>query len=167
MKYLIFIIVAFFFLVFYQGLKDDPSIIPSNLLTKEIPNFSINSFSGSSLSSKDLREREVKILNFFASWCPPCRVEHKQLIELSKDTKIYGIAKKNKQEDLSKYLNELGNPYSKIGMDTYGEASIEWGVYGLPETFIIDGKGIVKYKHVGPLMKKDKKKIENILKQLK
>ena len=167
MKYLIFIIVAFFFLVFYQGLKDDPSIIPSNLLTKEIPNFSINSFSGSSLSSKDLRETEVKILNFFASWCPPCRVEHKQLLELSKDTKVYGIAKKNKQEDLSKYLNELGNPYSKIGMDTYGEASIEWGVYGLPETFIIDGKGIVKYKHVGPLMKNDKKKIENILKQLK
>ena len=167
MKYLIFIIVAFFFLVFYQGLKDDPSFIPSNLLTKEIPNFSINSFSGSSLASKDLLEREVKILNFFASWCPPCRVEHKQLLELSKDTKIYGIAKKNKHEDLSKYLKELGNPYSKIGMDTYGEASIEWGVYGLPETFIIDGKGIVKYKHVGPLMKKDKKKIENILKQLK
>jgi len=167
MKYFFFFIITSFFYIFYQGLKKDPTIIPSNILTKEIPKFSIKSFKGSTMSSEDLQKSEVKILNFFASWCPPCRVEHKQLLELSKNTAVYGIAKKNSLEDLSKYLKELGNPYTKIGIDTYGEASIEWGVYGLPETFIIDREGIVKYKHVGPLMKKDKKDIEIILKQLK
>ncbi len=166
MRYFLIVIFIFILVIFYKGLKKDPTVIPSNLLSKEIPEFSISSFSGSTLKTKDLRDNKVKIVNFFASWCPPCKIEHNQLLELSKKIPVYGIAKKNTHDDLSKWFENNGNPYTRVGMDTNGEASIEWGVYGLPETFIIDKGGIVKYKHVGPLMKRDQEHIEKIIKKL-
>ena len=103
-------------------------------------------------------------MNFFASWCPPCRIEHPQLLKLSNNTPVFGIAKKNNKKDLLPWLEELGSPYEVIGMDHNGLESINWGVYGLPETFIIQD-GLVKYRHVGPIMKRDLEIFKNLTKK--
>ena len=167
MKYFLLSLVLFSFYIFYEALKKDPREIPSNLISKQIPVFNLASFDGSIITDNELKNNNVKIVNFFASWCPPCRVEHRQLSVLSKQVSIIGIAKKNNMKDLSPWLQELGNPYKKIGMDYEGLVSIDWGVYGLPETFIIDGDGVIKYKHVGPIMKNDLKKIDKIISEIK
>ena len=165
MKFFFTLIFLLFTFILYEGLKKDPRNIPSNLISKEIPEFSIKTFSNSYLSDFELKNDNVAIINFFASWCPPCRVEHDQLLKLSGEIPIYGIAKKNKKQDLSKWLKELGNPYKKIGMDETGLLSIEWGVYGIPETFIVDN-GLVKYRHVGPIMLRDLETIKKIANNL-
>ena len=167
MRILFLFIFIFFIYIFYEGLKKDPTKIPSNLISKKIPEFSIKSFKNYEMSNTDLSKNEIKIVNFFASWCPPCQVEHQQLVSLSKIIPVYGIAKKNQLNDLSLWLKRLGNPYKKIGMDYDGIASIEWGVYGLPETFIVDENGVIKYKHVGPILKKDLIEIQSVIKNLK
>ncbi len=166
MKYIFSIIFVFCIYIFYKGLQKDPHLIPSNLISKSIPEFSVESLKGSDLSHLDLMTKDVVILNFFASWCPPCKVEHPQLLKISEEILVYGIAKKNKENDLVLWLEKLGSPYKKIGMDHDGLLSINWGVYGLPETFIIS-EGLVKYRHLGPIMDKDLEIFYNITKSLK
>ena len=167
MKYafLFFILLSLGFL-FYEGLKTDPSIVPSNLLSKKIPSFKVNKISNYPLLDfSDLgKDGHFKIVNFFASWCPPCKVEHPQLMTLSKKFKIFGIAKKDDEQDIENWLMKDGNPFTKLGIDKDGTSSIHWGVYGLPETFLIDKNGNIIHKHVGPIMKKDLEKIESFLK---
>jgi len=131
------------------------------LISKEIPEFSIESLNGKKFTNLDIENEEVIILNFFASWCPPCRIEHPQLLKLSNNTPVFGIAKKNEKKDLLPWLAELGSPYEIIGMDHNGLQSINWGVYGLPETFIIK-EGLVKYRHVGPILKRDLEIFKNL-----
>ena len=169
MKYVILIICLFgISFVFIQGLKKDPTIIPSNLISRKFPEFQLKPLKNYDvLSQKDLQKKEIKIVNFFASWCPPCKVEHPQLIELSKSFNLYGIAKKDKHQELLPWLEELGNPFKKIGLDNQGMVSIEWGVYGLPETFVVDDSGVIIYKHIGPVMKKDVIEIKSLIKKLK
>ncbi|MBC11202.1 MAG: DsbE family thiol:disulfide interchange protein [Rickettsiales bacterium] len=169
MKYVILIICLFgISFVFIQGLKKDPTIIPSNLISRKFPEFQVKPLKNYDvLSQKDLQKKEIKIVNFFASWCPPCKVEHPQLIELSKSFNLYGIAKKDKPQQLLTWLEELGNPFKKVGLDNEGMVSIEWGVYGLPETFIVDDSGVIIYKHIGPVMKKDVIEIKSLIKKLK
>ena len=169
MKYVILIICLFgISFVFIQGLKKDPTIIPSNLISRKFPEFQLKPLKNYDvLSQKDLQKKEIKIVNFFASWCPPCKVEHPQLIELSKSVNLYGIAKKDKPQQLLTWLEELGNPFKKVGLDNEGMVSIEWGVYGLPETFIVDDSGVIIYKHIGPVMKKDVIEIKSLIKKLK
>ncbi|MFL2660901.1 MAG: DsbE family thiol:disulfide interchange protein [Alphaproteobacteria bacterium] len=167
MRYSFLIIVVFTFYIFYEALKKNPREIPSNLISKEIPFFTLSGLGGSEITEKELKNNDVNIVNFFASWCPPCRFEHPQLSILSKQIPIIGIAKKNDIDDLVPWLEELGNPYKKIGIDREGLISIDWGVYGLPETFIIDNNGVIKYKHVGPIMKDDLKKIKSIIEEIK
>ncbi len=163
-----FVFLLIFFLsiyILYKGLDKDPSTIPSNLISKQIPEFSVKTFYNENLSNFDL-SNEVIMVNFFATWCPPCRAEHPQLESLSSDIPIYGIAKKDEIKELSVWLKKLGNPYRKIGLDFSGLTSISWGVYGLPETFIIDKDGFIRYKHLGPIMKNDLKRIRNIINEL-
>jgi len=169
MKYVILIICLFgISFVFIQGLKKDPTIIPSNLISRKFPEFQLKPLKNYDLlSQKDLQKKEIKIVNFFASWCPPCKVEHPQLIELSKSFNLYGIAKKDKPQQLLTWLEELGNPFKKVGLDNEGMVSIEWGVYGLPETFIVDDSGVIIYKHIGPVMKEDVIEIKSLIKKLK
>ena len=169
MKYIILIVCLFgISFVFIQGLKKDPTIIPSNLISRKFPEFQLKPLKNYDvLSQKDLQKKEIKIVNFFASWCPPCKVEHPQLIELSKSFNLYGIAKKDKPQQLLTWLEELGNPFKKVGLDNEGMVSIEWGVYGLPETFIVDDSGVIIYKHIGPVMKKDVIEIKSLIKKLK
>ena len=167
MKYillLIFLLSTGF--LFYEGLKTDPSLVPSNLISKKVPIFELKKLNNHELlTPSDLQnQKQLKIVNFFASWCPPCKVEHPQLMELANNYKIYGIAKKDNEENVNKWLKTNGNPFTKIGLDDDGISSIEWGVYGLPETFLIDKKGSIIYRHVGPIMSKDLEKFRNILK---
>jgi cytochrome c biogenesis protein CcmG, thiol:disulfide interchange protein DsbE len=96
---------------------------------------------------------KVTLLNIFASWCGPCREEHPVLMELAKDARfqLVGLNYKDKPQNASSFLAELGNPYAKVGADESGRAGINWGVYGVPETFVIGSDGVIRYKHVGPL----------------
>ena len=167
MKYffLIFFLLIFTFF-FYKGLQKDPTIIPSNLIEKQIPNFKLKKTKFFSFFDKSnlLEHREPKIINFFASWCPPCKIEHEQLINLSKKHDVFGIAKKDTMENVKLWLQDRGNPYNKIGFDFDGLASIEWGVYGLPETFIVNKSGEIIYRHVGPITSDNINKIQSIIK---
>ena len=158
MKYILTLLFLFLCIfIFYEGLKKDPKKLPSNLIDSEIPKFEIPKYNKNINFTQEeiLDDKEVKIINFFASWCPPCQVEHKQILELSNYFDVYGIAKKNKKIELDKWFSKFRNPYKTIGLDFDGMTSIDWGVYGLPETFIIDKNGLIIYKHVGPVLEKD------------
>ena len=93
------------------------------------------------------------MVNIWASWCGPCRLEHPILLELSKrtDIRLYGINNKDNADNARRFLGTLGQPYAAIGADTNGRTTIDWGSYGVPETFIVDGKGIIRFKWIGPL----------------
>ena len=98
MKYFLFCVFFFCIYILYEGLQKDPNLVPSNLISKEIPEFSIESLQGKNFTNVDLENKEVVILNFFASWCPPCKIEHPQLLQLSNIIPVFGIAKKNKKK---------------------------------------------------------------------
>ncbi len=169
MKYWFLFLFIFILFVLIQGLSKDPTIIPSNLLSQKAPNFQLKKVHEYPLlENTDLKNTNGKpiILNFFASWCPPCKLEHPFLMELSYKYKIFGIAKKDNQEAIDMWFKKSGNPFQKIGLDSDGLVSIDWGVYGLPETFLLDAKGVIKYKHVGPITKNEKNNILKILKRI-
>lgn len=151
----VFIVVA---IAFGFGLMRDPSIIPSPLIDKPVPKFSLPPLNAGEpgLSDADLRG-QISVVNVFASWCLPCRIEHPSITRLAKEKRlpVYGINYKDRPEDARAWLAGLGNPYSRIGADRDGRASIDWGVYGLPETFIIDGAGRIRFKHVGAIQNDD------------
>jgi cytochrome c biogenesis protein CcmG/thiol:disulfide interchange protein DsbE len=143
--------------VFYVGLGIDQKVLPSALIDEPIPKFDLPALPGheQGLSSADL-EGHVSLVNTFASWCLPCRAEHPVLNALAatKRVPIYGIDYKDKGEAGANWIRQLGNPYTKIGADS-GRVGIAWGVYGVPETFIVDRAGRIRYKHVGPLTQAD------------
>ncbi len=132
----------------------DASVLPSALIDKPVPAFSLPPLDGTGrppLASTDLTGR-VTLVNIFASWCVPCRAEHPILMRLAADgVAVAGISYKDKPEDARAWLERLGNPYARIGVDLGGRTAIDWGVYGVPETFIVDAGGRVRYRHVGPI----------------
>lgn len=169
----IFAVVAVIFSVYlYQVgfLGKDIKELPSALIDKPAPQLSLPPIEGDGpgLSSADFKNK-VSLVNVWASWCPPCRIEHPILMRLSGEgIPIYGINYKDKPEDAKRFLAELGNPYRAIGADRTGRSVIDWGVYGYPETFIIDKTGRIRYRHVGPILPQDlDDKIYPILKALK
>jgi cytochrome c biogenesis protein CcmG/thiol:disulfide interchange protein DsbE len=98
----------------------------------------------------------VKVVNVWASWCAPCRLEHPELMRLAgMGVPVFGINHKDQPENALRFLSDLGDPYQRIGVDRSGRASVEWGVYGVPETFVVDGEGRIAYKHVGPIQNSD------------
>ena len=133
----------------------DVSAIPSALIGTKAPTLSLPPLEGSSVPA--LTDAAVKgrltLVNVFASWCVPCRQEHPVLKELSKDERlnIVGINYKDKSENALRFLGELGNPYAAIGIDPNGKAAIDWGVYGIPETYLVGPDGTIIYKKVGPI----------------
>jgi cytochrome c biogenesis protein CcmG, thiol:disulfide interchange protein DsbE len=150
---IVFLVMVVYFAI---GLTKDPKILPSALIDKPVPDFTlppIEGGSGNGFSATDLRRPGVKIVNVFASWCVPCRIEHKIITKLAKMkvAKVYGLNYKDKPKDALKWLNELGDAYDAIGADIKGRVAIDFGVYGIPETFIIDGTGTIRYKYVGPI----------------
>ncbi len=140
------------------------SALPSALLDKPAPNLGVPPLDGLTTNNQqvpgmaqDLFKGKVSIVNIFASWCVPCRQEHPQIIKLAEDERvqIVGINHKDGTKNALGFLAELGNPYDIVGVDRSGRASIEWGVYGIPETFIVNHEGTIIFKHVGPLSEKD------------
>ena len=140
--------------IFGIGLTLDPRKIPSPLIGKPVPVFDLPPVKGRvwGLSSADLKA-EVSLVNVFASWCTACREEHPLLMEFktSGGVAIHGLNYKDKPEDAERWLNELGDPYTRTGADIDGRVGIDWGVYGVPETFVIDREGRIAYKHIGAL----------------
>ena len=132
----------------------DPSVIPSALLDKPSPEFSLPALAegAANVRSADLAGK-VTVSNFWASWCLPCRKEHPFLMELAKDDRlqIIGLNYKDEPEKAAKFLRELGDPYRAVGRDDQGRTGIDFGVYGIPETFVIGADGRIKFKWIGPI----------------
>jgi cytochrome c biogenesis protein CcmG/thiol:disulfide interchange protein DsbE len=139
---------------FAVGLTKDPRILPSALIDKPAPEFALDPLKDGEqgLAKGDLGG-EVVLVNVFASWCVPCRAEHPVLMRLAeeKTIPIYGINYKDRKKEALAWLDELGDPYQRIGHDLSGRAGINWGVYGVPETYVIGRDGRIRYRHVGPL----------------
>ena len=161
------ILVTFFYLLIIER---NPSEIPSNLLNKNVPNFEVESLLKKErfISSKEFGN-EIMLVNFFATWCLPCRDEHIYIKRFSdeKEIRVIGINYKDNPKKAIQWLRDMGNPYSNVPIDKYGRIAIDWGVYGIPETFIISSKGIIKYRHVGPVTKKIYKKINLLIEEIK
>ncbi|MCY4591038.1 MAG: DsbE family thiol:disulfide interchange protein [Alphaproteobacteria bacterium] len=130
----------------------DPGELPSALIDRPVPDMALPPlFEGApGLGSDDLRGG-VTLVNFFASWCVPCRAEHPVLTRLAQSETLHGISYKDDPARTREWLAELGDPFERIGTDTSGRAAIEWGVYGVPETYIIDRDGRIRYRHAGPV----------------
>jgi cytochrome c biogenesis protein CcmG/thiol:disulfide interchange protein DsbE len=143
----------------YVGMGRDPSIVPTVMIDKPVPTFNLPPVRGEAhgLSSADLARGRVSVVNIFASWCVPCRAEAPQLDKLAKMNlaDVYGINYKDAPGDARHYLDVLGNPYKGIGADIKGRVAIDWGSYGVPETYVINGRGRIVYRHVGPIMNDD------------
>jgi len=141
--------------IFAIGLTRNPRELPSPLIGKPVPEFALPPVKGRTLglASTDLRAGEVSIVNVFASWCVPCRIEHPIFLQLQREglVPIYGINYKDRPEDAARWLDELGDPYARTGADLDGRVAIDWGVYGVPETFVIDRHGRIAYKQIGPI----------------
>ena len=155
---ILFALLAAIFLVrLYSG---DPQKLPSALIGKPAPHTTLSALAGLKRAGKllpgstpALLKGEVSVGNVSASWCAPCREEHPSLMALARteSVRIIGLNYKDRPEAALKFLDELGNPYSAVGADPSGRAGIEWGVYGVPETFVLRADGTIAYKHVGPL----------------
>ena len=155
----IFVLVAAYFV---WGLVSgrNPREVPSALIEKPVPQFDLPPLEGTGLpglATADLVNGEVTLVNIFASWCLPCRAEHPLLMELAKDSSIrlVGINFRDDPAAGVRWLAELGNPYSRIGADLNARTGIDWGVSGVPETYIIDREGRIRYQHIGPMQLRD------------
>jgi cytochrome c biogenesis protein CcmG/thiol:disulfide interchange protein DsbE len=136
------------------GLTLNPREVPSPLIGKPVPEFALRAVKGRAvgLSGSDLRG-EVSLVNVFASWCVACREEHPILLQLQREgfVPVHGLNYKDRPDDAARWLDALGDPYTRTGADLDGRVAIDWGVYGVPETFVIDRNGRIAYKHIGPI----------------
>ncbi|MBA3536349.1 MAG: DsbE family thiol:disulfide interchange protein [Tatlockia sp.] len=143
----IFASLGFFF---WRGLSLDPQRLPSTQLGKSLPDFKLQMLGDKKFFTPAAMHGKVVLLNVWASWCAACVDEQVFLMKLSRESvPIYGLNYKDKTENASRWLSEWGNPYLGIGEDKEGKVAIDLGVYGAPETFLIDKQGIIRYRHVG------------------
>ena len=152
-RYLPLIVFAVIAVFLGIGLTMNPKDIPSPLIGKPAPEFTLPPVKGRTLglATADLRG-QVSIVNVFASWCVACREEHPIMMELAKGpVPIMGLNYKDKPDDAQQWLDQLGDPYTRTGADINGRVAIDWGVYGVPETFIVDREGRIAYKHIGAM----------------
>ena len=171
-KYLIPVILFFVLCGFlFIGLYKDPSEVPSPLIGKSVPEFSLPRLQD--ISTQITHEEfigKVSIMNVWATWCFACKQEHPALLELAKRkiAPIYGLNYKDDAAKAKLYLRDFGNPFVANAFDEAGRVAIDWGVYGAPETFIIDQNAIIRFKHIGPLTLEDiDNKIQPLVQQLK
>ena len=165
-KIIIFGFVTFSLFIFWQGLRKDNNYDTKSLIGSKISNFHITEINNENqyISEEDLRKNKYTLINFFASWCAPCRAEHKYLLSLSnqnKRIKIIGINFKDKKINANNFLKDLGNPYNFVGKDTDGKISISFGIYGIPESILVNNELTVIKKIIGPI---DQVQFEDVLK---
>jgi len=161
MRRLVYVIPAVAFaalaIYFYVSLSRDPSTLPSAMIDQPVPAFTLAGLQDQpGLATREFAG-QVVLINFFASWCVPCREEHPLLMNISRElgVPLYGIDYKDKPEDAERFLSELGNPYGRVAADRDGRVGIDFGVYGVPETYVIDKAGRIRKRHVGPLTPAD------------
>ncbi|MDC3117041.1 DsbE family thiol:disulfide interchange protein [Candidatus Pelagibacter sp.] len=154
------------FVIFFKGLKSSNIYIPNTNLQKKIPSFELKSFENNSIiiSEKIFKDNGYYLMNIWASWCIPCRDEHKILMELKQNEKIklIGFNYKDNFKNALNFLKDLGNPYDTIVSDKDGTAAIEWGAYGVPESFLVYQNKIIK-RFIGPIKNKDLLEIQKII----
>jgi cytochrome c biogenesis protein CcmG/thiol:disulfide interchange protein DsbE len=153
------------------GLTLNPRVVPSPLIERPAPVFSLPQVHDAAalVGSKDMLG-QVVLLNVWASWCISCRLEHGLFVKLAKsgEVQVYGLNYKDKREDALRWLDYYGDPYVASALDANGQTGIDFGVYGVPETFVIDGDGIIRYKHIGPIDEDTlHKKIVPLVRELK
>ncbi|HQT78333.1 MAG TPA: DsbE family thiol:disulfide interchange protein [Rhodopila sp.] len=163
-----FLVVAGYFMI---SLRAGPDVheLPSAMLNKPAPEFDLASLSGGEKLDLDALKGHPFIVNFFASWCVPCRIEHPVLMRLSQQNHLplYGIAYKDRPEDTKKLLDTYGDPFRLVGLDQSGNVGLNFGVYGVPETYVIDATGRIRRRFVGPLTAETvNKELLPLLKQL-
>jgi len=166
-KIIIFLIFFFIISVFYISLTKETNYDTSNLINKKITEFNvINADETGFYTKDDLKKNDFTLINFWASWCAPCKVEHPILMRLSKSKKlkILGVNFKDKDKQAKKFLSDLGNPYDFLAKDINGKQSVSLGIYGIPESILINNELLIMQKFVGPLSLDDYNKIEELIK---
>ena len=155
------------FVIFFKGLKNSNIYTPETNLKKEVPPFELKSFENDSIviSEKIFKDNDYYFMNIWASWCIPCKEEHEFLMELKKNQKIklIGFNYKDNFKNAKSFLKDLGNPYDIIVLDEDGTSSIDWGAYGVPESFLIYQNNIIK-RFIGPINNDDLLGIQKIIK---
>ncbi|SFC57602.1 DsbE family thiol:disulfide interchange protein [Tropicimonas isoalkanivorans] len=140
--------------LFYAGMnRDNPDALPTALQGKEAPGLQLDPFADKPmLTDETLRQGDVTLVNYWASWCAPCRAEHPQLMQLAADgVPVHGVNYKDEPPKAQAFLSGLGDPYDHGGADSKGRTAIDWGVYGVPETFVVDGEGTIVARFAGPI----------------
>lgn len=148
------VIMAGLFALFWFGMnRQDPDALPSALVGRDVPAVKLTQLGDDPpFTDADLRDGRPKLVNYWASWCAPCRAEAPTLDKMAAEgVLIYGVNYKDKHDDALKFLAETGSPYARVGADESGRMAINWGLYGVPETFVIDGKGRVVLRFPGPI----------------
>ena len=161
-KVLITSLLLFVIGIFYLSLNKEKNYNTQSLVGKKLDHISLKSFDGNNFfDTKEFEENDFTLVNFWASWCGPCRLEHSTLMMLGKipKLKIVGINFKDKENNAKKFLKELGNPYDFIAKDDLGKKSINFGVYGIPESILINNELVILQKYIGPLTNEDYNKI--------
>ena len=165
----IVLLFVFILLVFYNSLNRKTNYSTDYLVGNKLVNINLKSFDDKKIfSNMDFRKNKYTLINFWASWCAPCRVEHPYLMQLSKEKnlKILGVNFKDKKINALKFLNDLGNPYHYLTKDSNGKQSVTFGIYGIPESILINGELIVIKKFIGPLNEQDLNDIIETIKSL-
>lgn len=170
---LIFLALVILFLVRLSA--GDPSRVPSALIGRPVPSFALDPLPGLAangqpvpgLSDAALKFGQVSIVNVWASWCGPCRQEHPALMDIAKDAsvRVVGINYKDSPENARRFLGALGNPFAAVGVDPTGRTAIDWGVYGVPETFLVGPDGTIRYKHIGPILPEHRDRLREELRK--
>ena len=168
-KSIIVLLFIFVLLVFYNSLYRETNYSTDYLVGNKLAKINLKSFDDNKIyTSEDFKKNRYTLINFWASWCAPCRVEHPYLMQLSKEKnlKILGVNFKDKKNNALEFLNDLGNPYSYLAKDTNGKQSVNFGIYGIPESILINNESIVLKKFIGPLNEQDFNDIKKIINSL-
>lgn len=165
-KFSVVLLFIFILLIFYNSLNRETNYNTDYLVGNKLTSISLKNFDNKqTLTNKDLKENNFTLINFWASWCAPCRIEHANLMKLSKEKnlKILGVNFKDKTNNAFKFLDDLGNPYDYLAKDTDGKQSVTFGIYGIPESILINSELIVLKKFIGPINNQDLKVIKEII----